>query len=184
MSARKAKVIRTSDLTEVKITLDLDGSGQCSTQTGVPLLDHALTLFVRHGIFDLDIRCRCSEPAAACLMEDLGSCLGLALDKAIGDRQGIPCLGHCCAPVEDHLARAVVEISGHPYLAYYVNTPATPEGGPDTIEWERFWRAFVDQARVNLHIELLHGDWGLTALEAVFKATGRALRDAIGRHTL
>jgi imidazoleglycerol-phosphate dehydratase len=181
MSVRRASVVRTTDQTEVRVALDLDGSGRCSVQTGVPSLDHALTLFARYGTFDLDVQSRSGEASRADSMGEVGFCLGLALDKALGDRQGIPRLGHCCAPVDDHLARAVVEISGHPYLAYHVHVPAAPAGSPDTSEWESFWRAFVAQARMNLHVELLHGDCGLPALEAVFKAAGHALRDACRR---
>jgi imidazoleglycerol-phosphate dehydratase len=181
MSVRKASVVRTTDRAEVKVVLDLDGSGRCSLQTGVPLLDHALTLFARYAALDLDVQCRSGAAPPAAPMDDVGSCLGLALDRALGGREGIRGLGHCCAPVDDHLARAVVEISGHPCLAYHVRTPAMPAGGPDTGEWESFWRAFVAQARMNLHIELLHGDCGLPALEAVFKAAAHALGDACRR---
>ncbi len=178
MSWRKANVVRTTDQAEVKIALDLEGSGSGMVQTGVPLLDHLLAVFARHGAFDLSVQCRCDEGRPQALMEEVGSCLGLALDKALGDRQRVPRLGHCCAPVEDHLARAVVEFTGHSCLVYHVRTQASPLGGPDSAELEKFWSAFVTQARLNLHIELLYGAGGLPALEAVFKAAAHALSDA------
>lgn len=178
MSTRKANIVRTSDQTEVKIVFDLEGSGNSNTQTGVPFLDHLLALFARHGVFDLEVHCRSDGALQHVLLEQIGSCLGLAVDKALGDRQGISRLGHCCAPVEDQLARAVVEITGHPYLVYLVRAQASPPGGPDSGEVEKFWRSFVAQARLILHIELLYGSGGLPALEAVFKASAHALGDA------
>jgi imidazoleglycerol-phosphate dehydratase len=178
MSARRANVVRTTDQTEVKIVFDLEGSGSGIVQTGVPILDHLLALFARHGVFDLEVQCRFDEARPNALMEEVGFCLGFALDKALGDKQGILRLGHCCAPVEDHLARAVVEITGHPCLVYHVRAQASPLGGPDSVEVEKFWRAFVAQARLNLHIELLYGVGGLPALEAIFKAAAHALSDA------
>ncbi len=178
MSARMAHVVRTTDLTEVKVVFDLDGSGSSMVRTGVPFLDRLLVLFARHGFFDLDIQCRVDEARSHDLTEEIGACLGLALEKALGDKQGIYRLGHCCAPVEDHLARAVVEITGHPCLVYNVRAPATSHGGLESSEVERFWRGFAAQGRLNLHIETLYGDGGLPAFEAVFKAAAYALSDA------
>jgi imidazoleglycerol-phosphate dehydratase len=178
MSERKATVVRTTEQAEVKIVLYLEGTGAGTVQTGFPFLDHMLILFARHAAFDLDVFCRGGEADPRDLMEDVAFCLGLALDKALGDKTGIQRSGHSCSPVEDHLARAVVEISGHPCLVYRVNAPAPSLGGADSGEVERFWRAFVSQARLNLHVELLYGDGGLPAFEAVFKAAGRALSDA------
>ncbi len=178
MSVRKANIVRTTDQTEVKVVLDLDGSGIGIIQTGMPLLDRLLALFARHGAFDLEVCCRFDEDRPHTLMEEVGACLGLALDKALGDRQEIPRLGHCCAPVEDHLARAVVEISGHPFLVYNVRAQASPAGDPDSVEAGKFWSAFVTQARVNFHLELLYGTASLPALEAMFKAAAHALGDA------
>ncbi len=178
MSARKASVVRTTEQVEVKVVFDLEGSGSGIVQTGAPFLDHLLALFARHGAFDLDVQTRFEEVRPHAVMEDVGACLGLALDKALGDRKGILRLGHCCAPVEDHLVRTVVEIAGHPCLVYRVRTQASPPGGPDPVEAEQFWHAFVVHARINLHIELLYGDGGLRVLEACFKAVSHALRDA------
>lgn len=177
MSARRASVVRTTDQAEVKVVFDLDGSGSGIARTGAPFLDHLLVMFARHGAFDLEVQCR-RHDALHDLAEEVGACLGVALDKALGDKQGICRLGYCCAPVEEHLARAVVEVSGHPCLVYHVHAQTTPRGGLESVDVERFWRAFADQARLNLHIEILYGAGGLPGLEAVFKAAAHALSDA------
>ncbi len=178
MSSRKANVLRTTDHTEVRVAFDLDGRGRAVVETGVPTLDQALTLLARHGSFDIEAQCTSVGASQFAVLEDVGYCLGLALDKALGAREGISGLSHCYVPVDDHLARAVVGISGSPHLVYHVCEHAC---GPETTELQGFWRSFVVQARVNLHIELLYGESGLPALEAVCKATGYALRDACAR---
>jgi len=178
MSERKAIIVRTTEQAEVKIALDLEGYGLGTVQTDFPFLNHMLTLFARHGGFDLDVQCRAGEEGPHNLMEEVGFCLGLALDKALGDKKGIFRSGHCCAPVEGHLARAVVEISGHSCLVYRVHLPMPLHVGTDALELEEFWRAFVGQAHLNLHIELLYGSGGSPSCEAIFKAAARALSDA------
>ncbi len=178
MSSRKANVVRTTDHTEVRVAFCLDGHGRAVAETGVPMLDHALALLAHHGSFDLEVKCTSDGAPSSSVAEDVGYCLGLALDKALGAREGIPGLSHCYAPADDHLARAVVWISGSPNLVYRVCARAC---GPETVELEGFWRSFAGQARVNLHIELLYGECGLPALEAVCKAAGFALRDACSR---
>ena len=176
MNERKASVTRTSQHAEVQVVFNLDGKGAGTVQTGIPFLDHMLALFVRHGAFDLEVQCRADEADPGDVMEEVALCLGVALDKALGDRKGILRSGHCCAPVDEHLARAVIEISGHPWLVYRVQTAAQLSAGAGEIE--RFWRAFVSQARLTLHIEHLYGGDGLPAFEAIFKAAARALSDA------
>ncbi|MBZ5496493.1 MAG: imidazoleglycerol-phosphate dehydratase [Acidobacteriia bacterium] len=179
MSERKASIIRTTELAEVKAVLDLDGKGSAAVQTGSPFLDHMLTLFARHGAFDLEVHCRAAgETDPHHLLEEVAFCLGLALDKALGDKRGLLRSGHSCAPVEEHLARAVVEFSGHPCLVYRVRASAPSLGGVDAGEIENFWKTFVAQARFTLHIELLYGGGGLPAYEALFKAAARAVSDA------
>lgn len=178
MNERKASVIRTSEHAEVRVVLNLDGRGVSAVQTGLPFLDHMLTLFARNAAFDLEVQCRANEADLHYAMEEVALCLGLALDKALGDKKGILRWGHSCSPVEENLARAVFEISGHPCLVYRVQTSAPSPGGTDSGEVERFWRAFVSQARLTLHIEHLYGGDGLPAFEAVFKAAARALSEA------
>jgi imidazoleglycerol-phosphate dehydratase len=178
MIEHRASVVRTTEQSEVKVVLNIDGSGGGSVQTGYPFFDRMLGLFARHGSFDLEIHCRTSEADSGDSVEEIAICLGLAMDKALGDERGILRSGHSYSPVEDNLARAVVEISGHSCLVYLVRTSAPSLSGADSNLVERFWRAFVAHARINLHIELLYGGEGLPAFEAVFKAVGRALRAA------
>jgi imidazoleglycerol-phosphate dehydratase len=182
MSERKACITRTTDQAEVKVVLNLDGKGDSAVQTGFPFLDHMLTLFARHGAFDLEVQCKANEPEPHFLTEDVAVCLGLALDQALGDKKGICRVGHSYTPVDEHLARAVVEISGRPCLVYRVRADIAASASTDSSVVERFWRALAAQARLTLHIELLHGDAGLPAFEAVFKAAARALNDASRIH--
>jgi imidazoleglycerol-phosphate dehydratase len=178
MNERKACIIRASDQAEVKVVLNLDGKGDSAVQTGIPFLDHMLALFARHGAFDLEVQCKATEAAPRLLAEDVAACLGLALDKALGDKTGICRAGHSLTPVDEHLARAVVEISGRPCLVYRVRAAVPSPASADSVAVEGFWRAFAAQARLTIHIELLYGDAGLPAFEAVFKAAARALSDA------
>jgi imidazoleglycerol-phosphate dehydratase len=178
MNERKARIIRTTDEAEVKVVLNLDGKGDSAVQTGSPFLDHMLTLFARHGAFDLEVQCKADETDPHFLTENVAVCLGLALDQALGDKKGICRAGHSLTPVDEHLARAVVEISGRPCLVYRARAAVPSPGSADSGVVEGFWRAFATQARLTLHIELLYGDAGLPAFEAVFKAVARALSDA------
>jgi imidazoleglycerol-phosphate dehydratase len=114
------------------------------------------------------------------LMEDVGFCLGLAFEKVIGEYEGVTGIGLSYAPVDDRLARAVVEISGQPCLVVRM-TVGGSGGGSESAGIERFWQAFVSQSRMILHLELVYGDAGLPAHEAVFKAAARALRLAVQR---
>ncbi len=177
MSERKASVTRTTERVEVKVVLNLDGKGGGTVQTGFPFLDQMLILFARQAAFDLEIRCKGTEPDPLESAVDVALCLGLALDNALGERKGIPRYGQSYAPVNEHLARAVVDISGPPCLVYHVRASVPHLSGADAGVIERFWRNFVAQARLNLHIELLYGD-GLPAFEAIFKAAARALSHA------
>lgn len=178
VSERKASIVRTTDRAEVRVALDLDGNGVASAETEIPFLDRMLVLFSRHGAFDLDVQCQAGTADSQDLMEEIGLCLGMAFDKALGEKTDILRSGCCFTPVEDRLARVVVEVAGHPGLVYRVQASAVHPEGADSQDVERFWRAFVDQARLNMHVELLYGGGGLPAFEAVFKAAARALRDA------
>jgi imidazoleglycerol-phosphate dehydratase len=178
MGERRARVARTTEEAEVKVFLDLDGTGTSAVQTGSPFLDHMLDLLARYGGFNLQVHGQAFEADPSELMEDVGFCMGLAFEKALGEKAGITRLGHSCAPVDDRLARAVVEISGQPCLVYRSDARGPGQGDSDSIGIEKFWQAFVAQARLILHLELLYGDAGLPAHEAVFKAAARALSEA------
>ena len=178
MSDRKAKVTRSSDKSEVAVVLDLDGGGLGVVQTGIPFFDQLLLLFARQGGFNLDIQCKLSDDAPGDLPEEVGLSLGLALAKALGTKRKFAGSGVGFAPVDEHLARAIVELSGHSCLVYRVHPPVSSPGGLDLEQIESFWRAVATQAHLTLHIELLYGNEGLPAFEAIFKAAARALREA------
>jgi len=179
MTERKAAIARTTNETDIKLTLNLDGIGTAKVQTGVPFLDHMLNLFARHGIFDLEVSCKGDlEIDAHHSVEDIGICLGLALDKALGDKKGIVRFAHSYYPMDETLARVVVDLSGRPYLVYHVPTERDRVGTLDSELVEEFWKAFATHARVNVHVELLYGRNTHHIFEAVFKAAGRAISQA------
>ena len=176
---RKTTVERQTAETEVRVTLNLDGSGQASLQTSVPFLDHLLNALARHGRFDLEITARGdTEIDDHHTVEDIGIVLGQALARALGDKRGIARFGAAHAPMDEALARAVVDISGRPFLVYEAPGVASWVGRFDTALAEEFWRAFVNNAAITLHLDLLRGKNAHHALEALFKSTGLALRAA------
>ncbi len=176
MSERTATIARTTGETDVKITFNLDGTGISSVRTGIPFMDHMLTLFAKHGIFDLQAECKGDlHIDAHHSVEDVGICMGLALDKALGDKRGITRFGHSYYPMDDALARVVVDLSGRPHLIYNVKVERERIGDLDCELVEEFWKAFVTHARVNVHIELLYGHNVHHIFEAIFKAAARAL---------
>ncbi len=176
MSERTARITRKTGETDVAVTLNLDGRGAATVQTGVPFFDHMLMLFARHGIFDLEVRCTGDlEVDPHHSIEDIGICLGMALDKALGDKKGIVRFAHSYFPMDETLARVVVDISGRPYLIYRVQVKRERVGTLDSDLVEEFWKAVATHARVNIHIELLYGRNAHHIFEAVFKAAARAL---------
>jgi len=179
MDGRTASVSRTTKETDVQLKLNLDGSGCGNVQTGVPFLDHMLLLFAKHGIFDLEVQCKGDleiDPHHS--VEDIRICLGMALDKALGDKKGIVRFSHAYYPMDETLARVAVDLSGRPYLVYHVKVERERVGDLDSELVEEFWKAVVTHARVNLHVELLYGRNAHHIFEAVFKAAGRAINNA------
>jgi imidazoleglycerol-phosphate dehydratase len=176
MTERKASIARTTNETDIRVVLNLDGSGSANVQTGVPFLDHMLNLFARHGIFDLEVACRGDlEVDPHHSVEDIGICLGMALDKALGDKKGIVRFAHSYFPMDETLARVVVDLSGRPYLVYHAPVERERVGVLDTELVEEFWKAVVTHARINIHVELIYGRNTHHIFEAIFKAAGRAL---------
>jgi imidazoleglycerol-phosphate dehydratase len=176
MSKRKATINRTTNETNIAVTLDLDGSGQGRVKTGVQFLDHMLDLFAKHGIFDLDVSCEGDLGIDAHhSVEDIGICLGLAFEKALGDKKGLVRFAHAYFPMDETLVRVVADLSGRPYLIYNVTLERERVGKLDSELIEEFWKAVVTHARMNLHIELLYGRNMHHIFEAVFKAAARAL---------
>jgi imidazoleglycerol-phosphate dehydratase len=176
MSLRKATVKRTTNETDVSVTLNLDGTGQGNIRTGVQFLDHMLTLFAKHGVFDLDISCKGDLGVDAHhSVEDIGICLGSALDKALGDKAGLIRFAHAYFPMDETLVRVVMDLSGRPYLVYNMKIERERVGELEADLIEEFWKAVVTHSRVNIHIELLYGRNTHHIFEAVFKAAARAL---------
>jgi imidazoleglycerol-phosphate dehydratase len=176
MNQRKATINRTTSETDVTVTLDLDGGGQSSVQTGVQFLDHMLTLFAKHGIFDLEVSCKGDLGVDAHhSVEDIGICLGLALEKALGDKKGLVRFAHAYFPMDETLVRVAADLSGRPFLVYRLEAKRDRVGGLDSDLVEEFWKAVVSHARMNIHIELIYGRNTHHIFEAVFKAAARAL---------
>lgn len=176
---RRAIVDRTTRETDIHLDLTLDGSGNVELETGVPFLEHMLTLFATHGFFDLRIKAKGDlEIDAHHTVEDIGICLGNALAQALADRHGIRRYGSAWVPMDEACASVVLDLSNRPYLVYQV-PPLTPEVGSFETELvPEFLRAFSQNGGVTLHIHVLYGSNTHHILEAIFKALGRALDEA------
>lgn len=180
MVMRKAKVNRTTGETDIKLALNLDGQGKYKLETAVPFLDHMLALWSRHGLFDLEIK------AAGDIMvddhhtvEDIGICLGQALAQAAGEKEGIKRYGTSFVPMDEALAMVSLDFSGRAYLAIDAEMPSPKVGDFDTELVEEFLRAVAYNAGITLHVKLLAGKNTHHIIEAIFKALGRALREAL-----
>jgi imidazoleglycerol-phosphate dehydratase len=184
MTERRGEIQRSTRETEIEARLDLDGSGEAAIATGMPFLDHMLALFTHHGRFDLALRAKGDlEVDFHHSVEDAGLVLGECLAEALGDKSGIERFGAAYVPLDEALSRAVVDICGRPYLSYRVRFRTERVGEFPTELFEDFFRAVSDRARVTLHLELLHGRNSHHIAETLFKAFGRALRDAASRTT-
>ncbi|MDA8240271.1 MAG: imidazoleglycerol-phosphate dehydratase HisB [Nitrospiraceae bacterium] len=177
---RKSRVDRKTKETEIKIELDLEGSGTYKIDTSIPFLDHMLSLMSRHGLFDLKIKAKGDiEVDDHHTVEDTGIVLGKAFRQALGDMKGIRRYGQASVPMDECLASVSLDISGRPYLVYKVEFPKKSklkDFDPDLIE--DFLQAFVSHAGVTLHVGVAYGRNTHHIIEAVFKALGRALRQA------
>jgi len=181
---RKSDVRRCTKETDILIELSLDGSGDHEINTGVGFIDHMLTLFAVHGLFDLKVKANGdTEIDDHHTVEDLGICMGQAFKKALGDMSGINRYGHSYVPMDETLARVCVDISNRPYLHFNVDIPDQKVGNFDTSLAKEFFRGLVLNGGFTLHVDLLHGENSHHILEAVFKALARALAQAITCHT-
>jgi histidinol dehydrogenase len=179
LPARQIITGRITNETNVQLTLNLDGDGRASIQTPVPFLDHLLNSFVRHGRFDLEVTARGdTEIDDHHTVEDIGMVLGQALQHALGEKRGIARFGSAYAPMDEALARTVLDISGRPFLSYKAPGLAPWVGRFDTALVEEFWRAVVNNAAITLHLDLIRGKNAHHALEALFKSAGLALHAA------
>nr|WP_320009926.1 imidazoleglycerol-phosphate dehydratase HisB [uncultured Desulfobulbus sp.] len=182
-TTRSASMARTTKETDITINLHLDGEGQARIHTGVGFMDHMLTLFAVHGLFNLEITATGDvEVDDHHTVEDLGISLGMAFAQALGDKGGICRYGHAYVPMDETLARVCVDCSNRPYLHYGVSVDEPKLGTFDTPLAKEFFRAFVLHAGMTLHVDLLHGENGHHILEAVFKALARALALAVAPH--
>lgn len=181
-SARVARVRRVTRETDIAVRLNLDGSGTSDISTGIPFVDHMLELLARHALLDLNVRAKGDLPVDYHhTVEDLGLALGDALNRALGSRRGITRYGWALLPMDESLSFVALDLGGRPFLVYEVATRRHRIRDFDVRLFEEFFRAFVTQARMNLHIAHLYGDEPHHALESVFKGFARALRAACAR---
>ena len=179
---RIAEVRRKTKETDVRVALNLDGSGSSQVNTGLPFLDHMLDLFARHGLFDLQVACKGDlEIDDHHSVEDIAITIGQALTQALGDKAGIARYGEAVVPMDEALCRSVIDLSGRFYLVYEVQTRRQKIGNFSVELAEHFWRSLAETARFNLHIDCLRGRNTHHILEGTFKATTRALRQAVSR---
>ena len=176
---RTAEVTRNTNETQIRVKLNLDGSGISSFKTGVPFLDHMMDQIARHGLIDLEVEAKGDlHIDAHHTVEDIGITIGQALVKAIGDKKGIRRYGHAYVPLDEALSRVVLDFSGRPGLEFHVEFTRGMIGQYDVDLTHEFFQGFVNHALVTLHIDNLRGDNAHHQCETVFKAFGRALRMA------
>jgi len=176
---RSAEITRNTNETQIRVAINLDGTGQQKLNTGVPFLDHMLDQIARHGLIDLDIEAKGDlHIDAHHTVEDVGITLGMALAKAVGDKKGIRRYGHAYVPLDEALSRVVLDFSGRPGLEFHVPFKRSMIGSFDVDLTHEFFQGFVNHALVSLHIDNLRGDNAHHQVETVFKAFGRALRMA------
>src|SRR6266436_3973798 len=181
-STRVGQVQRKTKETDVRVKLDLDGRGQSRISTGLPFLDHMLELFARHGSFDLNVACQGDlEIDDHHSVEDIAITLGQSLTQALSDKAGIARYGEAVVPMDEALCRTVIDLSGRFYLVYEVQTRRQKIGNFSVELAEHFWRSLAETAHFNLHIDCLRGRNTHHMLEGTFKATARALRQAVER---
>ena len=179
MDPRKATKSRKTNETEIRVSLNLDGTGEYQIGTGIPFFDHMLAQLARHGHFDLEISAKGDlEIDGHHTVEDVGWVLGQAFREAGGDRRGIVRFAHAYVPLDEALTRVVIDLSGRPYLVYKVEFRATRIGDLQTELIEEFLKAFVQEGLFNLHVENLYGRNQHHIAETIFKATARALHVA------
>ncbi|MDH3526708.1 MAG: imidazoleglycerol-phosphate dehydratase HisB [Gammaproteobacteria bacterium] len=180
MAQREAAVSRETLETRIKVSLNLDGQGKASFDTGLPFLEHMLNQVARHGLIDLDIQASGDlHIDAHHTVEDIGITVGQAMTQALADKRGIRRYGHAYVPLDEALSRVVIDFSGRPGLEYHVVYPRARVGEFDVDLLHEFFQGFVNHAQVTLHIDSLRGDNSHHIAETIFKAFGRAMRMAL-----
>ena len=177
---RTAEIKRKTAETDIFLKLDLDGTGKSTIDSGVGFLDHMLTLFAKHGRFDLELVCKGdTQVDDHHSVEDIGICLGEAFAKALGDKAGIRRYGNMLLPMDEALILSALDISGRAHLSYEAKIRARKVGTFDTELSEEFWEAFTRSAKITLHIRQLAGRNAHHIIEGMFKSVARALREAV-----
>ena len=177
---RTHSIARNTKETDVKLELNLDGTGAANVSTGIGFFDHMLTLFAKHGLFDLTVDAKGDlEVDQHHTGEDVGICLGKAISEALGDKQGITRYGSVTLPMEETLVTSALDLSGRMWFVDHVAFPTEKIGNFDSQLVREFWQAVSANALMNLHLVLHHGTNSHHISEGVFKATARALRQAV-----
>lgn len=177
---RTAEIKRTTAETDISLTLNLDGKGKSNINTGCGFLDHMLTLFAKHGRFDLSVECKGdTQVDYHHTTEDIGISLGKAFCEALGDKKGITRYGDTILPMDEALILTAVDISGRDYLCFDVKIPTQKVGDFDTELVEEFWLGFVRNAKITLHILMLEGTNSHHIIEGAFKSAARSLKEAV-----
>mgnify|MGYP000424259981 FL=1 len=180
MTERKASISRNTLETQITVSVNLDGTGQSSFETGVPFLDHMMDQIARHGMIDLAVQAKGDlHIDDHHTVEDIGITMGQAFAEAVGDKKGITRYGHAYVPLDEALSRVVIDFSGRPGLEYHVPYTRASVGGFDVDLFSEFFHGFINHAKVTLHIDNLRGTNTHQQAETVFKAFGRALRMAL-----
>jgi imidazoleglycerol-phosphate dehydratase len=176
---RTARVERKTKETVISVELELDGSGRAEIETGMPFFNHMLESFTRHGLFDIRIKAKGDiEVDYHHTVEDVGLALGQAFKESLGDKQGIRRFGEASCPLDETLAKVVVDVSGRPYLSYNVKIRPGRVGDFDTDLPHEFFAAFANQLGMNLHMDVIRGENPHHIIEACFKSFARAMDTA------
>ena len=177
---RPAEITRTTKETAITLTLELDGTGRSTIETGCGFLDHMLTLFASHGRFDLAVKCRGDYHVDFHhTTEDVGICLGSAFSQALGDKRGITRYGSMILPMDEALILTAIDFSGRSYLAWDMNIPSQKVGDFDTELAQEFWLGFTRNALCTLHFRQLAGTNSHHIIEGAFKSAGRSIAQAV-----
>jgi imidazoleglycerol-phosphate dehydratase len=177
---RRAEIGRKTKETDIRVTVDLDGTGRAEINSGVGFLDHMLTHIARHGLFDITVKATGDlEIDAHHTVEDVGICLGKAFHDAVGSAMGLTRFGHAVTPMDEALAEVAVDVSGRPFLSFQADFAQGRVGDFDAELVEEFFRAFAVHSRMTIHVVLRYGNNVHHSIEGIFKAFARALYEAL-----